>query len=301
MTHEMLTDALHRIAERAEPVDGLAQTAIRRATRRRAALVTTGAAAAVVLALLPFAVVNGTNGPARRAEPGAGAGPALPVDDAAERRITQRCMRNGPPTGSLAEPRPDLGRQEDFRLLTSLRIGQQTVAMVGSVRGFVLCVMDTGTNFQPPGFHPWPGSTGRRIPPFTGDVRIDVIASMSTTAYRGPALMDLHHVVAGRVKPGVVRVTVTWDRGRHADATVRNGFFIARTDGRMLPDRDRNGHVIAGAWHIRTERVESVIAYDTAGRVRQVWKLTGHEGQSFEWDRNCVHPVRGTVRPTLCG
>lgn len=109
-------------------------------------------------------------------------------------------------------------------------------------------------------FRPWPGTRDKGLWAFRPPARIDAVGSVPTRE-----LMDLHHVVAGRVKPGVTRVTVAWDRDRTAEAAVRNGFFIARIDGAIVPtngDEDDMG----GSASDREERVMGLTAFGADGR-----------------------------------
>ncbi|GAA4104357.1 hypothetical protein [Actinomadura miaoliensis] len=272
MSDQMFKEAFERIADRAEPVEGLAERALRRARRRRAAMLSGAALGTAAAVAVPIALLNvgGRAGPAPRPQTAVTA-PGLPSNSPAEAEVVRACMRNGPPIGPSQKPEPQLGGPADYRLLVSQKVGRETVALVGGDRGFVLCARETKRNFEPPLFHPWPNTTGKGLGSFAGEGRVDVISSLTSAAGTG---RDLHHLVAGRIKPDVARVVVTWDRGRTVNATIQNGFFLARVDSRIV----KTG---PGAWSDRDERVLSVEGFGRDGVSRFLVKAPNKGVQAF--------------------
>jgi hypothetical protein len=302
MTDQLLKDAFERIADRAQPVPGLADKAMRRASRRRAARlsVTVAAVAAAGAVAAPFALFGGAGGP-EGPRPADGAG-ELPVNSPAEREVVRACLRGGPPVGMMSEPRPRYGGPADHRLLVDIRMGAETVAMVGSGQGFVLCARRAGQNVEPPMFRPWPDLTSGGLWSFNGEARIDVVSSLPKVDGDGRGFSSshgLHHVVAGRVKPDVAKVVVTWDRGRTALATVRNGFFIARVDSEIVPVKGGSKGDLPGAMEDREERVRKVEAFSAEGRSLYLWSAGRTKGVRG-FDPNDCASTRDVQLKSLC-
>jgi hypothetical protein len=301
MTDQMLKDAFERIADRARPVPGLAERAMRRASRRRTARLS-GMAAAVAVAgavAAPF-VLFGDAGEPDRPRPAAGPG-GLPVDGPAEREVVRACLRGGSPAGTRSERRPPYSGPADYRLLVGIRTGAETVAVVGDEWGFVLCARGTGENAEPSMFLPWPDLAPGGLWSFNGEAHIDVVSRLPKADEdgRGSSPHGFHHVVAGRVKPGVAKVVVTWDRDRTVEATVRNGFFIARVDSGIVPVKGGSGTDAPGAVEDREERVRKVEAFSAEGISLFLWSAGRSKGvRGFDPD-DCAD-TRDVQLRSLC-
>ncbi|MFD0899066.1 hypothetical protein [Actinomadura sediminis] len=288
MTDQMLKDALAGIADRAEHVDGLADRALRTAARRRRTRTAAGAAVLAVAAADPAAVVAGGDraeprvlGPSSGPPPSAARPPGgLPANTPEERAVARACLRGGP--------------SPDFRLLTRQRVPGGQLAEIGSGRGYVLCVTDGGGNTEPPRVHPWPGGTDGGLFGFDEPLRVDGIQQVQALEWD-----ELHAVVVGRAKPGVTRVAVAWDGGRTARAAVHNGFFIAQTPARSVPDREATGAMAAGAMTSPTIRVEAVTGYDAAGKAVHTWRPKVPTEEAGFVPEDCTDPLTDP-RPTLC-
>ncbi|MEU8117929.1 hypothetical protein AB0C21_04390 [Spirillospora sp. NPDC049024] len=297
MTDQMLKDALAALAERApDPADDLIERAVRTADRRRRTRTAAACAAALALAVaVPAAVtaVREPSAPSVLSSPGPGKG--LPENTPEERALARACMRNGPPTGSMGEKRPDKGSASDFRVLTEMPVPGGRLVEVGSRRGYVLCVGNGRGNTEPPKLHTWPGKPGGGLFGFGAPLRVDGIMQVQ-------ALSDsngLHAVVVGRAKPSVARVHVAWEGGREAEAAVRNGFFVTQTPAEMMPDRKATGPMSKGAMTGPTIRVASVTGYDAAGRSRYTWRPKVRTEQAGFAPEDCTDGLT-RPRPTLC-
>jgi hypothetical protein len=295
MTDRMLEDAFTVLADRAEPVDDLAERALRTAARRRVRAVT--CAAAVVLAVaVPVTVVaaDGPSDPGVLGPQGARHGTGLPDNTPEELRLARACLRGGAPVGSMGEKRDDLGGPSDFRLLTAMRVPGGRLAEVGSTRGYVLCATKGKTNTEPPQFHAWPGKSSGLFG-FDAPLRVDGIRQVQAVS----GWDELNAVVVGRAKPAVAKIKVAWEGGRTDQAAVRNGFFIAQTPTKMVPDRGVTGPMAEGAMSSPTIRVVSVTGYDADGKVLHAWRPKVKTEQAGFVPEDCTdgltHP-----RPTLC-
>lgn len=299
MTDELLKDVLNRVADRAGPVDGLAERALRRAARRRRARILAGAAAVGTAAAVavPLLLLPGDGGGLRPVPPLASPGtPTVSPDD---QGLVNVCMRNGPPTGDMGGPDllTEKGTPSDYRLLVGTRAGSERVAVVGSSHGFVLCAVQSEANTEPPLLRPWPGDPSLGLWSFPGEVRVDAVHSLTRVGQdgRGSSHNGLHHVIAGRAKSGVARIEVRWNRGRRVEAALQDGYFLARVDSRLV---ESTGPEKPGAEEERRpmdERVLSVTAFDTDGKVLQVWKAPGKGLRTFDSTR-CPYPDA----PALC-
>ncbi|MFF5261836.1 hypothetical protein ACFY4C_23100 [Actinomadura viridis] len=128
MSEQLLREALERIADQAQPVPGLAEQAMRRATRRRAARLTAIAAAAVVVVGGSGAAVSalGSDGdparPAAQGKPGplkaTAPGKPVPVE-----KLWPQAVRTVP--GELPDGRPysPVDQLDDNRLLVRTESG----------------------------------------------------------------------------------------------------------------------------------------------------------------------------------
>lgn len=188
----------------------------------------------------------------------------------AESEVARACLRRGkplPPTGMKNGPEvTDFGDYKEYRLLISLRHKGQTVAMVGGGKGFVLCVRTNGQNVEPP-------------------------CLQSSRDWD-----KLHHVVAGRTKPGVTKVVVTWNRNRTVEATVRNGFFIARVDSEMVPaEREFEGDM-PGAMYSRDEQVLKVEAYGNRPGPLFTWNAGRNGGVTMFNVADCDEGAKTVAR-----
>ncbi|MBE1532635.1 hypothetical protein [Actinomadura algeriensis] len=280
MTDEMLKDALAGIADRAEPVDGLADRALRTAARRRRIRTAAGAAALALAAVVPVTVVAGGD----RAEPDV-LGPSpeadgLPEDTPEERALVRACLRNGP--------------SADFRVLTRRPVPGGQLVEVGSGRGYVLCVTGGGGNTEPPQVHAWPGSRDGGLFGFDAPLRVDGIRQVQALKWDA-----LHAVVVGRAKPGVARVAVKWDGGRSAETIVHDGFFIAHTPAGLIPDREATGPLSEGAMSSETIRVETVTGYDAEGAAVHTWRPKVRTEEAGFLPEDCTDGLT-SPRPTLC-
>ncbi|WP_106399734.1 hypothetical protein [Actinocorallia populi] len=288
----LLTEALTRIADRADPVHdpaGLAERALRRAGGRRRVR-TAAALTAVAAATAPLLLLGGGE-TVRPAPPAATAAPDTAAAD--ERRLVNACMHHGPPTGGMGGPHllPKKGRPSDFRVLVSTEAGAETVAAVGSPGGFVLCAVQNELSTEPPYFLPWPGDISRGLSSFPGKLRVDSTAFLTRVGEngRGTSYDGLHHLVTGRFKPDVARIEVVWNRDRRADAVLRDGHFLARIGSRYAKTDDIDVMVRP------QDRIRSITAFDAAGKVLQTWKAPGKGLRDFD-SNTCRRPGA----PALC-
>ncbi|MCW2938518.1 MAG: hypothetical protein JWN00_1503 [Actinomycetia bacterium] len=266
MNDPELRQALERIAGRAAPVDGLAEKAVRgSAVRRNAALAATAAGVAAAIAAVPLLLGSGTAATGRPVAAGlptpkattpgpSAAYPGLPANTRAELAIVKQCL-NGPPSLPDTLPTPGGGgpvtpdytspghRISDYRVLVTFRDATGTAAFLGSTVGHNVCFIekDGATNALSKIPHQtantWQG-IGRktRLGPFPGLVSIDDatggIYADSTGKWPSnvPKSVADQWVItlAGRVKPQVARVTITWPTGKTTTAALSNGFFLAR-------------------------------------------------------------------------
>ncbi len=299
MTDQMFKDAFTALAERAEPADGLAARAIRTATRRRRAAAAAGAAGLALAVAVPLTITAGGG----RAEDGALSKPSAPPQDGRglpdnsrqELALARACMRNGPPVGTMGESRSDMGGAADFRLLTTMPVEGGRLAEVGSARGYVLCATSGKTNTEPPQFHPWPGTSRGGLFGFGAPLRVDGIRQIQALS----GWDELHAVVVGRAKPAVTRIYVVWEGGRTGQAAVDNGFFIAQTPTKMIPDRKATGPMSKGAMTSPTIRVMSVTGYDAKGKALYTWRPKVRTEKAGFVPEDCTDGITDP-RPTLC-
>ncbi|MFF5264657.1 hypothetical protein ACFY4C_37515 [Actinomadura viridis] len=128
MSEQLLREALERIADQAQPVPGLAEQAMRRATRRRAARLTAIAAAAVVVvggSGAAVSVLGFAGAPARPAAQGK-PGPLKPIapgKPVAVEKLWPQAVRTVP--GELPDGRPysPVDQLDDNRLLVRTESG----------------------------------------------------------------------------------------------------------------------------------------------------------------------------------
>src|SRR5262249_46705064 len=95
----------------------------------------------------------------------------------------------------------------------------------------------------------------------------------------GRAVDEQSFVATGRAAPGVARVVVTMNHGRHVQATVRGGFFIAATDRHMVKETSPPGKQVL-VYRV-DDRVLTVTAYDAHGRILQSLPMRGHGGEDM--------------------
>ncbi|OLT11423.1 hypothetical protein BJF79_24145 [Actinomadura sp. CNU-125] len=190
-------------------------------------------------------------------------------------------MRNGP-------------SQADFRLLTSRPVPGGRLAEIGGDRGYVFCVTDGTGNTEPPQVHAWPGTHDGGLFGFDAPLRVDGIRQVQAMKWD-----ELHAVVVGRAKPGVVRVGVTWDGDRTAQTAVHDGFFIAQTPAELVPDHGETGSMSQGAMTSRTIRVEAVTGYDAAGVAVHTWRPKVPTEEAGFVTEDCTDELT-SPRPTLC-
>ncbi|WP_433329469.1 hypothetical protein [Spirillospora sp. CA-294931] len=280
MTTDLLKGALQRLADEAEPVDGAAERALRGMARRRRRRVAVGAVALAAAVAVPTALVQSME-PERTPVLGA----TKPDDD---RRVVNECLRHGPVRGRMGEPRPELGKADDFRLLTRVQAGMGFVAQLGSAKGYVLCVSSAkGGNVELPTFQRWPGASGNPRS-YTGNLRVDGITHLTRISANGTGSSGsgLHFTVVGRARPSVIaKVKVTFDGDRSAWAELRDGFFLAQIDAEVVREKP-------GVGRAPDTRVVSVDGYDASGRL----KASVRQPQSFLPDDCLTKP-----RPPLCG
>jgi hypothetical protein len=273
---DLLKETFESIADRAQPVPGLAEDAMRRAARKRAgrlsAVVGVAAAGAMVV---PFLLLGG--GDRMRPEPSGAAD--LPANTPADQEVVRACLRDGSPVGRTGRQQPQYGGPSDHRLLVAARRGAETVAMVGGRQGFVLCSRGMRGNTEVPMFRPWLELDEKSLWSFNGDARLDAIGGLPNADDDGrPSADGLHHVVAGRVKPGVLKVTVTWNQNRTAEATIHNGFFIAAIDSKTEP------------------RILKVDAYSPQGHWLYSWNAGRTEGIGEFNSADCAAPPSVQIR-----
>jgi hypothetical protein len=269
MNDPELREALERIAGRAAPVDGLAEKAVRgSAVRRNAALAATAAGVAAAIAAVPLLLGGGTAATGRPVAAGlptpkattpgpSAAYPGLPANTRAELAIVKQCL-NGPP--SLADPTPPVTpdytspchRISDYRVLVTFRDATGTAAFLGSTVGNNVCFIekDGATNALSKIPHqdanPWQRIARKRLGPFPGLVSIDDATGRFYADSTGKWPSNVPKSVAdqwvitlaGRVKPQVARVTITWPTGKTTTAALSNGFFLARLLEPPRPNTD---------------------------------------------------------------
>lgn len=312
MTDQMLKDAFTALAERApEPVDGLAERAARTAGRRRRTRTAAACATTLALALaVPATVMTvrddfatqalGSSGHAEFAK-------GLPKNTPEQLALARICVKDDK-LPSVRHARPDgdptpqstvrdaIGPVKDFRVLTSMPVTGGQLMEVGSPRGLVICVSNGKTRTMGPWLNAWPGKSSGGLFGFDAPLRVDRITQIQALSH----FNDLLAVVAGRAKPGVARIRVNWDGGRTAEAAVQNGFFIAQTPSKMVPDRHPKGRIMAkGAMSSLVIRIVSVTGYNAAGRVLHTWKpKVSSETTGFATEDCTDHMTK--VRPTLC-
>ncbi|WP_030165684.1 hypothetical protein [Spirillospora albida] len=289
MTDQMLKDALEGIADRAEPVDGMAERALKGARRRRTVRLSGVASAVAVATAAAIAVpIAGQPDGGRTL---AGPRDGTTANTAAERALARACLRNGPPAGHMGQDRPDIGKARDFWLLVAVKENRRHLALVGGTSGFVLCSGSDATgNADLPTFHRWTKA-------FEGALSVDAIGHLQAASPKG-VRDDGHGIVfavAGRVKPQVSRVQVTWTGGRTVWATVDNGYYIAGTPGRRIPDKGATGPMSDGAMKDEDRKVTSVTAYTAGGGVVDRWRAGPGEGGMF-FHEDCPR----TTSTSLC-
>ncbi|GAA2431946.1 hypothetical protein GCM10010191_52300 [Actinomadura vinacea] len=304
MTDDMLKDVLGRIADRAEPVDGLAERALKTADRRRRTRVAGAAFALAAAVTAPVGLLQINDSPAEPPpvlnRPGKTA-VELPENSPQERETARRCMRNESPRGVMGEKQPGWGKASGFRLLVRAPLGKgEYLAEVAGPRGFVLCAASGEYgNVEVPRLHFWPGQTSRGLWTFGTPFRVDAIQSVSAPKGTGTDPNRLHRIMVGRAKPGVARVRIAWDNGRTSEAAVGNGFFLGHTPNRMVPDEDATGPMSDGAMSEADLRVVSVTGYDSGGRALHTWRpQTRGEAEGFQ-PSDCTDALLHT-RPSLC-
>ncbi|MEV5576403.1 hypothetical protein AB0L06_40775 [Spirillospora sp. NPDC052269] len=266
MTEQMIQDALRDFAEQAAPVPGMAERALRRHRRRRRVRTTGTALAAAgltALVVLPFAVPS-SGGETRRVAASSG----LPDNTPAERAVARGCLR---------------GASDAYRLLNRIDLGADGfVAWVGNNDRLMLCSGNEhiGNMEGPSSAAPW-------IPVGPPDpeliqtpMRVDIFSSVSVAVSRKPN--NIVFLLAGRAKPGVQRIDVTWSDGRTLTASLRNGYFLSAHWGRTVPDPTATGDLTAGAARTSTEHPTRVVAYDRHGQILQVLGTKLHPREVFD-------------------
>ncbi|MFC5744538.1 hypothetical protein [Actinomadura rugatobispora] len=303
MTDDMLKDALGRIADRAEPVDGLAERALRAADRRRRTRATAGAALALAVAVaVPVtftqATGSGEKAPALNTTRPDKTSQGLPENSPEELNTARRCLRNGVPRGMGGEHRPEYGSASDFRLLVKSPVDKgDYLAEVASEAGFVLCATsERAGNVEVPIFHAWPGRTSGGLWTFGAPFRVDAIRQVSPSAWDAYALSV---VLVGRAKPGVARVRIAWENGRTSEATVDNGFFLGHTPTKVVPTKGEGDAMSRGAMSPVTIRVATVTGYDSAGRAVHTWRPES-KGEAGGFAPADCHDGLTNPPPSLC-
>ncbi|GAA2118721.1 hypothetical protein GCM10009780_78050 [Actinomadura alba] len=272
----MLKDALNDIAERARPVDGIAEQALRAATRRRRFIgtgVAVGAVAAIAAPVAFFTQASAPDGDATTrtrivadgSDPATGEG--LPADTTAGRAAVKACM-NGDPA-MPPEFRDDAKRRQgsapneagtrarDFRLLAEHRVPTGRIVFLGSSLAHRTCVLDRSGRASQLDRLPrqtanrWQFDIGYGLRNIKGPVSIQD-AGGGLIAY-GTAPYELH--VAGLVRPEVARLVIRFGRERPVTATISNGFFV----GGMVVPFETGTTLI--------EKSVDVTAYNRAGKV----------------------------------
>lgn len=260
-----IAEALHRMAGEALPVNASAYAAraTARSARRRlpwslAALATLAAGLGFVLAL------DGAQMTAKVAEPPVR---ELPPNTPEQLRLVRDCMPAGGPSVNVNPDwrDPAHGTVRDFRVLAEYRDKDGSSALVGSAKGFVLCTpTEAEGSPEPPVFTYWGNKAPGEVAGFPGRLSVDVYAVHSWYRENPPPHDHYVRIVAGRVAPDVRRVTIGWSSGRHTDAVVSNGFFIARTPTKTVSRKSRNSS--EPKRFLDTPPV-TVTAYDAAGRI----------------------------------
>ncbi|MBN6051832.1 hypothetical protein JYK22_07780 [Nonomuraea sp. RK-328] len=274
-----IAEELRRMAGEARPVDAHAH-AVRAASltalRRRAPWLL-AAAAALVAGAVTVASLGTDQMTARVADPPAR---GLPDNTPEQLRLVRACMPAGGPSVNT-NPNwrdPAHGTVADFRVLAEYRDKNGSSALVGSLKGFTVCTPSDETP-EPPVFTYWGNKAPGNLTGFPGLLSVDIY---TVSYWSGKAPHDNYAlVVAGRIGPGVRRVTVDWPRGRRTEAVVSGGYFIARRPAKLVPGRKDQGEP---ATYIENPPA-TVTAYDSAGRaadsrknVPQGWRGPGTSG-----------------------
>src|SRR4051794_38703030 len=133
MTNEMLRDALHGIADRAvQPPEGIAERALRQASRRRATMMTSAVVGTIAAVAAPLLFLNLT-------DEGEQAPPALkPGATSSPRPSGVKLPDNTKAQRTLAKSCADL---PDVRLLAT-SIALRTFILVGNAKEHRTCLVD---------------------------------------------------------------------------------------------------------------------------------------------------------------
>ncbi|MEV5708631.1 hypothetical protein [Actinoallomurus sp. NPDC052274] len=272
MTNDMIKDVMDGIADRARPVDGLAEQALRRAVRRRTAVgsvIAAGLAAAVAVPVVAVTQAGGdpvekTRTVATESDPAAGEG--LPADTAAGRAVVRECMPTDPrfpperrPTGHrpLSVPTGPGYRARDFRLLASQPVKAGRIVLLGSSQGYRTCLLDRSGKasaldrlpHQTANF--WSFPTGYGLANIKGPVSVQGLGGGATAYGAAPYML----AGVGLVRPQVTKVTVRYGSGEPVTATISNGFFVG---GVVVPFAKGTKLI---------ERSVDVTAYDRTGKI----------------------------------
>ncbi|MCK2218332.1 hypothetical protein MF672_031745 [Actinomadura sp. ATCC 31491] len=269
-----IAEELRRMAGEAVPVNAAAYAARAAARSARRRLSWSLAALATLVAGLGFVLpLDEASTTAKVAAPPA---PGLPANTAGQLRLVRDCMPAGGPSVNVNPDwrDPAHGTVRDFRVLAEYRDKNGVSALVGSVKGFVLCTPSSESP-EPPVFTYWGNQAPGRLTGFPGQLSVDVYAVHYWYRKSAAPHDNYVRVVAGRVAPGVRRVTIGWSSGRRTDAVVNGGFFIARTLAAIVTSKSPNSG--EPTRHVDSPPV-TVTAYDAAGRV-----AGRHEGVRFGW------------------
>jgi hypothetical protein len=247
-----------------------ARATARSAGRRR--LSWSLAAAAALAAGLAVAIpLEGTLTTARVAGPPT---PELPDNTPRQLQFVRLCMPAGGPSVNVNPDwrDPAHGTAADFRVLAEYKDANGSTALVGSVKGFVLCTPSEESP-EPPVFTYWGNKAPGNLAGFPGELSVDVYEAHYWYGAKPPH-DNYVRVVAGRVASGVRRVTIDWSGGRRGDAVVTGGFFIARTPAKTAGRKSGQGEPES---YLDTPPV-TVTAYDATGRI-----MGRHQNVTFGW------------------
>ncbi|MEV0202285.1 hypothetical protein [Nonomuraea sp. NPDC050691] len=259
-----IAEELRRMAGEARPVDAhaLAVRAASRTARRRRAPWLLAAAAALVAGAVTVSSFGTDQMTARVAGPSA---PRLPDNTPEQLRLVRACMPAGGPSVNVNPDwrDPAHGTAADFRVLAEYRDENGSSALVGSTKGFVVCTAVGEKELrEPPVFTYWGNKAPGSLTGFPGGLSVDVYTNHYRYSKVSPH--DTYVLlVAGRVAPGVSRVTVDWSDGRRTQAVVTGGFFIAGTPAKATSRRNDRSFVETD---VDTPSA-TVTAYDAAGRI----------------------------------
>jgi hypothetical protein len=247
MTNEMLREALHGIADRAQPVDGIAERALRQASRRRTTRIAGVAIGTIAAVAAPLLFLN-LNDDGRQVSPA-----LRPSVTSSPRTSAVKLPDNTPAQRTLAKSCADL---PDVRLLAASMAPPKFI-LVGNAKGHRSCLLDAKGKVS------WKFTSPRAVENAWDLSKLS--APVTLQQFSGTILTnEYERHTAGVVTPAVAKVVVT-PVGAKAGSPgyfrepldITSGFFIfggiygddkqSRRDRKLtLTAYDAAGHVISG-------------------------------------------------------